>query len=154
MSDDYGDLRDLYQELILDHCRHPSNFRAMPDATRSVEGDNPLCGDHLRLYVRLEGERITDISFEGSGCAISVASASLLTERVKGKTVAAAEALFHKVHRLLTMEEEAADDAELGELAALAGGRQFPMRGKCAPLSWHALWAALQDEAPEQVSTE
>ncbi|MEA3277263.1 MAG: SUF system NifU family Fe-S cluster assembly protein [Pseudomonadota bacterium] len=153
MSDDYGDLRDLYQELILDHSRHPSNFRAMPDATRSVEGDNPLCGDHLRLYVHLEGKRIADISFQGSGCAISVASASLLTKRVKGKTVAAAEALFHRVHRLLTMEE-AADEAELGELAALAGVRQFPMRVKCATLSWHALHAALRDEATEQVSTE
>jgi nitrogen fixation NifU-like protein len=154
MSDDYGDLRDLYQELILDHSRHPSNFRAMPDATRSVEGDNPLCGDHLRLFVRLQGERIADISFEGSGCAISVASASLLTERIKGKTVTEAEELFHRMHRLLTMEEAATDEAELGELAALAGVRQFPMRVKCATLSWHALRAALQDEATEQVSTE
>jgi nitrogen fixation protein NifU and related proteins len=154
MSDDYGDLRDLYQELILDHSRHPSNFRAMPDATRSVEGDNPLCGDHLRLFVRLQGERIADISFEGSGCAISVASASLLTERIKGKTVTEAEKLFHRMHRLLTMEGAATDEAELGELAALAGARQFPMRVKCATLSWHALRAALQDEAPEQVSTE
>jgi nitrogen fixation NifU-like protein len=154
MSDAYGDLRDLYQELILDHSRHPSNFRAMSDATRSVEGDNPLCGDNLQLYVRLEGERIADISFQGSGCAISVASASLLTERVKGKTVAAAEALFHRVHRMLTTEEEAADEAELGELEALAGVRQFPMRVKCATLSWHALRAALRDEATEQVSTE
>ena len=123
MSDEYGDLRDLYQELILDHSRHPSNFRAMPDATRSVEGDNPLCGDHLRLFVRLQGERIADISFEGSGCAISVASASLLTERIKGTTVAEAEALFHRVHRLLTMEEAATDEAELGELAALGSSR-------------------------------
>lgn len=154
MIDDDGDLRDLYQELILDHSRHPSNFRAMPDATRSVEGDNPLCGDHLRLYVQLQGERIADISFEGSGCAISVASASLLTARIKGTTVAEAEALFRRVHRLLTTEEEAADEAELGELAALAGVRQFPMRVKCATLSWHALRAALRDEATEQVSTE
>jgi nitrogen fixation NifU-like protein len=154
MSDDYGDLRDLYQELILDHSRHPSNFRAMPDATRSVEGDNPLCGDHLRLFVRLQGERIADISFEGSGCAISVASASLLTERIKGKTVTEAEELFHRMHRLLTMEEAATDEAELGELAALAGVRQFPMRVKCATLSWHALRAALQDEIADQVSTE
>jgi nitrogen fixation NifU-like protein len=154
MSDDYGDLRDLYQELILDHSRHPSNFRAMPDATRSVEGDNPLCGDHLRLFVRLQGERIADISFEGSGCAISVASASLLTERIKGKTVTEAEKLFHRMHRLLTMEEAATDEAELGELAVLAGVRQFPLRVKCATLSWHALRAALQDETADQVSTE
>ena len=154
MIDDDGDLRDLYQELILDHSRHPSNHRAMPDATRSVEGDNPLCGDHLRLFVRLEGERIADISFEGSGCAISVASASLLTERIKGTTVAEAEALFRRVHRLLTTEEEATDEAALGGLEALAGVRQFPMRVKCATLSWHALRAALRDEATEQVSTE
>jgi nitrogen fixation NifU-like protein len=154
MSDDYGDLRDLYQELILDHSRHPANFRAMPEATRSVEGDNPLCGDPLRLYVRFQGERIADISVEGSGCAISVASASLLTERVKGKTVAAPEALFHRVHRMLTGEVQAADEAELGELAARAGVRPFPMRVKCATLSWHALRAALQGEATEQVSTE
>jgi nitrogen fixation NifU-like protein len=154
MSDDYGELRDLYQELILDHSRHPSNFRAMPDATRSVEGDNPLCGDHLRLYVRLQGERIADISFQGSGCAISVASASLLTKRVQGKTVAEAEALFQRVRRMLTTEEEAADEAALGELEALSGVRQFPMRVKCATLSWHALRAALQGEATDQVSTE
>jgi nitrogen fixation NifU-like protein len=154
MSDDYGELRDLYQELILDHSRHPSNFRAMPDATRSVEGDNPLCGDHLRLYVRLRGERIADISFQGSGCAISVASASLLTKRVQGKTVAEAEALFQRVRRMLTTEEEAADEPALGELEALSGVRQFPMRVKCATLSWHALRAALQGEATDQVSTE
>jgi nitrogen fixation NifU-like protein len=154
MSDDYGDLRDLYQELILDHSRHPANFRAMPEATRSVEGDNPLCGDHLRLFVRLQGQQIADISFQGSGCAISVASASLLTERIKGTIVTDAEALFHTVHRLLTMEEAAADEAELGEVAALAGVRQFPMRVKCATLSWYALRAALQDEPADQVSTE
>jgi nitrogen fixation protein NifU and related proteins len=151
MSNEYGDLRDLYQELILDHSRHPSNFRGMSDATRSVEGDNPLCGDHLRLFVRLHGERIVDISFQGSGCAISVASASLLTERIKGTTVTEAEALFHRVHRLLTMEEAATYE---GELAALAGARQFPMRVKCATLSWHALRAALQDGTADQVSTE
>jgi len=154
MSDAYGDLRDLYQDLILDHSRHPSNFRAMSDATRSVEGDNPPCGDHLRLFVRLHGERIADISFEGSGCAISVASASLLTEWIKGTTVAEAEALFHRVHRLLTMEEAATDEGELGELTALVGVRQFPMRVKCATLSWHALRAALQDDTADQVSTE
>jgi nitrogen fixation NifU-like protein len=153
MSDEHGDLRDLYQELILEHSRHPANFRAMPEATRSVEGDNPLCGDHLRLFVRLQGERIADISFQGSGCAISVASASLLTKRVKGETVAQAEVLFQQVHRMLATEE-AAGEPELGELEALTGVRQFPMRVKCATLSWHALRAALQDEATEQVSTE
>jgi len=154
MSDEHGELRDLYQELILEHSRHPANFHAMPDATRNVEGDNPLCGDHLRLFVRLQDGRIADISFQGSGCAISVASASLLTKRIKGETVAEAEALFQRVHRMLTTEEEAADEPELGELEALTGVRQFPMRVKCATLSWHALRAALQDEATEQVSTE
>jgi nitrogen fixation NifU-like protein len=154
MSDDYEDLRDLYQELILDHSRHPRHFHGMPDATRSVEGDNPLCGDHLRLYVRLDGDRIGDISFQGNGCAISVASASLLTERLAGATRAEAEALFQRVHRMLTREDTVADQSDLGELAALAGVRQFPMRVKCASLSWHALRAALQDEATAQVSTE
>jgi nitrogen fixation NifU-like protein len=154
MNGGFGDLGDLYQELILDHCRHPRNFRAMPDATRSVEGDNPLCGDRLRLYVRLDGERIADISFQGSGCAISVASASLLTERLNGATVAEANALFRTVHRLLTTLDSEVDEAALGELAALAGVRQYPMRVKCATLSWHALKAALHEEAPAHVSTD
>jgi len=154
MSDESAELRDLYQELILDHSRHPSNCRAMLDATRSVAGDNPLCGDHLRLYVRLEGKRITDISFQGRGCAISLASASMLTERLMGKTVAEAETLFETVHRLLTMQDVGEDEADLGNLAALAGVRHFPMRVKCATLSWHALKAALTDEPTEQVSTE
>jgi len=154
MNGESDDLRDLYQELILDHSRHPSNFRTMPDATRSVEADNPLCGDHLRLYVRLEGARITDISFQGSGCAISMASASLLTERLKGETVAEAGALFETVHRLLTEQRGTDDEAHLGKLEALSGVRQFPMRVKCATLSWHALKAALNDETTGQVSTE
>jgi nitrogen fixation NifU-like protein len=155
MSDAFeGDLRDLYQELILDHYRHPKNFRTMPDATRSVEADNPLCGDRLRLYVRLEGEHIADISFKGSGCAISVASASLLTERLKGATVAEAKALFAAMHDLLTGEEAEVDEAALGKLVALTGVRQYPTRIKCATLGWHALKAALQDDAPEVLTTE
>lgn len=154
MNGESDDLRELYQELILDHARHPSNFRAMPDANRRVEGDNPLCGDHLQLYVRLEGDRIIDISFQGNGCAISMASASLLTRRLEGATRSEAETLFQTVHQFLTTEDTAVGEDELGELAALAGVRQYPMRIKCATLSWHALKAALHDEASGQLSTE
>lgn len=149
-----NEVEDLYQEIILDHNRHPSNFRRMDDADRTVEADNPLCGDRLELFLKIEGDRIADISFQGSGCAISVASASLLTERLKGATVAEAEHLFEAVHAVFTEEHAAADEAELGNLAALAGVRRYPMRVKCATLSWHALMAALRDDAPAQVSTE
>ena len=146
MTDDADDLADLYQELILDHSRHPANFRPMPGATRSVEGDNPLCGDRLRLFLRLEDGRIADISFQGSGCAISMASTSLLTERLKGATLAEADGLFQAVHALLAgpgAPAEGASPEELGALLALAGVRRFPMRVKCATLGWHALHAAL-----------
>lgn len=149
-----GDLSDLYQELILDHNRHPSNFREMPDATRSVEADNPLCGDRLRLYVRLEGERIADISFQGSGCAISVASASLLTERLMGATLAEAESLFEEMHELLTAPDPSVDEASLDKLMALGGVRRYPMRVKCATLSWHALRAVLEPGGAGRVTTE
>lgn len=148
------ELRDLYQELILDHNRHPCNFRSMPDATCSVEGDNPLCGDRLRLYVRIDGDRIADISFDGSGCAISVASASLLTERLHGATLVEAESLYEAMHDLLTAPEATPDVDRLGKLAALAGVRRFPTRVKCATLSWHALHAALHGEGTTPVSTE
>jgi len=148
------DLADLYQELILDHNRHPSNFRTMEDATRKVEADNPLCGDRLCLYVRLEGERIADISFQGSGCAISMASASLLTERLIGATRAEAEALFQAVHELLTAAHPSVDEEALDKLMALAGVRQYPMRVKCATLSWHALKEALRSGNSDRVTTE
>lgn len=148
------ELEDLYQEIILDHNRHPANFRAMDDADRSVEADNPLCGDRLRLFVKLDGDRIEDISFQGSGCAISVASASLLTERLKGATVGEAEDLFETVHRVLTQEHPEADEAALGSLAALAGVRRYPMRVKCATLSWHALKAALSGGPAGPVTSE
>jgi nitrogen fixation NifU-like protein len=148
------ELEDLYQEIILDHNRHPSNFRHMDDADRTVEADNPLCGDRLQLFLKIEGDRIADICFQGSGCAISVASASLLTERLKGATVAEAERLFEAVHAVLTEEHAPADEAALGNLAALAGVRRYPMRVKCATLSWHALKAALQEDSPMPVSTE
>jgi nitrogen fixation NifU-like protein len=149
-----SELSDLYQELILDHKRHPRNFREMPDATRAVDGHNPLCGDQLRLYVKLEDGRIADISFLGAGCAISTASASMLTEALKGKTVAEAEQLFETMHDLLTHDHSNVDVAALGKLGVLSGVRDYPTRVKCATLSWHVLKAALSDEAADSVTTE
>jgi nitrogen fixation NifU-like protein len=146
------DLKDLYRDIIVDHNRHPRNFREMPDADRHADGFNPLCGDKLTLYVRLDGNRISDVSFNGTGCAISVASASLLTESVKGKTVAEAVALFAKMHGLLTRDDTDVDVASLGKLGALSGVREFPARVKCASLCWHTLDAALHDQ--QQVTTE
>ena len=147
-----AELEDLYQEIILDHNRHPVNFRPMDDATRRIEADNPLCGDRLQLFLKIEGDRIADISFQGSGCAISVASASMLTELLKGTTVTEAAHWFEIVHDMLTQEYPgAAGDAELGNLAALAGVRRYPMRVKCATLSWHALKAALTGKEDEPV---
>ena len=146
------DLKDLYRDVIVDHNRNPRNFRAMPDADRKAEGFNPLCGDRLTLYVRLEDDRVADVSFDGSGCAISVASASLLTESVKGRTVADAEELFETMHALLTKQDVAVDLPTLGKLGALSGVREFPARVKCASLCWHTLDAALHSQ--EQVSTE
>src|SRR5437879_3147402 len=130
------DLRDLYQEVIIDHYRKPRNFHALGDANRKVEGFNPLCGDRLTLYLKLERGVIQDISFEGMGCAISTASASLMTEHLKGKTEQEAEALFQGFHRLVT-QDSAAPGPDLGKLAVLAGVREFPARVKCATLAWH-----------------
>ena len=146
------DLKELYRDVILDHNRHPRNFGPLQGANHHAEGNNPLCGDRLVLAVRLDGERIEDIRFEGRGCAISTASASLMTEAVKGKDRESARALFEKVHTLLT-RQDAAPDPTLGKLAALSGVREFPARVKCASLCWHTLQAALADNhAP--VSTE
>ena len=148
------DLRTLYQEIIVDHNRRPRNFRALPEANRTAEGFNPLCGDKVTLYVKLDGDRIADVSFEGSGCAISTASASLLTESVKGKTVAEADALYEGFHDLVTgkvSHDEAGD--KLGKLKVFAGVSEFPMRVKCATLVWHTLRSALAD-SPETVTTE
>ena len=147
------DLKDLYRDVIVDHNRNPRNFRPMKDADAQAEGFNPLCGDRLTLYVKLDGDRISDVSFQGSGCAISMASASLLTESVKGKTVAEAERLFASMHDLLTRDDAAVDVASLGKLGALSGVREFPARVKCAGLCWHTLDAALHRHA-EPVSTE
>ncbi len=139
-----SDLSDLYQEVILDHNRHPRNFGLLADADRTAEGYNPLCGDRLHLYVKLDGNRITRVMFEGSGCAISKASASLLTEAVTGKTMAEAVEIFDAFHKMVTGEREAdLDDEVLGKLAVLGGVREFPVRVKCASLAWHTLKSAL-----------
>ena len=147
------DLKDLYRDVIVDHNRAPRNFRKIPDADKVLEGFNPLCGDKLTLYLKLDGETIQDLSFEGSGCAISVASASLMTERLKGKTHADAEQLFGTVHDLLT-KDAPADTEALGKLAVLAGVREFPSRVKCASLCWHTLKGALDGAGTRSVSTE
>lgn len=145
------DLTDLYRDVIVDHNRRPRNFRKLPDASRTLEGSNPLCGDKLTLYLKLDGERISDLSFEGSGCAISVASASLMTEQLKGKTRREAERLFKRVHAMLTGAEEG---EALGKLAALCGVREYPSRVKCATLCWHTLKSALEGATARPVSTE
>ena len=147
------DLKDLYRDVIVDHNRNPRNFRPIPDADRHAEGFNPLCGDRLTLYVKLDGNTIRDVAFQGSGCAISVASASLLTESIKGRSVPDAERLFEAVHDLLTRDDAVVDVAAIGKLGALSGVREFPARVKCASLCWHTLDAALHREAAP-VSTE
>ena len=146
------DLKDLYRDVIVDHNRHPRNFREIPDADHRADGFNPLCGDKLTVFVKLDGGRISDVSFNGSGCAISIASASLLTESVKGRTIAEAEGLFSQMHQLLTRDDVDIDVASLGKLAALSGVREFPARVKCASLCWHALDSALYRQ--DQISTE
>jgi len=146
------DLKELYRDVILDHNRRPRNVGRIEGADGRAEGENPLCGDRLSLTVRLNGERIEDIRFEGKGCAISTAAASLMTEAVKGKDRAAVRALFEQVHALLT-QPDAVADATLGKLAALSGVREFPARVKCASLCWHTLNAAL-DHQTTPVSTE
>jgi nitrogen fixation NifU-like protein len=141
-----SELTDLYQELILDHNRRPRNYGAMTDATDTARGDNPLCGDKLTLYLRRDGDRIAAVSFEGSGCAISKASASLMTEAVTGRTTREAQALFDRVHALITGAPDPGDPSvSLGKLEVLSGVREFPMRVKCASLAWHTLRAALHD---------
>jgi nitrogen fixation NifU-like protein len=142
-----SDLDDLYQEVILDHNKSPRNFRAMADANRKAEGYNPLCGDHVTVYLRLKDGVIDDISFQGSGCAISKASASMMTAALKGKSAAAAHELFESVHRMLTGEAGPDGAAEkLGKLAILSGVCKFPARVKCASLAWHTVHSALQGD--------
>jgi len=149
-----GELADLYQEVVIDHAKQPRNFRKVEGATRTAEGFNPLCGDHLTLYVRLEDGVIEDIGFQGSGCAISKASASLMTMALKGKKQEEALALFGRVHVLLTNGPNGEVKPEdVGKLAALSGVWEFPMRVKCATLAWHTLRSALEAQG-ERVSTE
>ena len=146
-----SDLSDLYQEVILDHNRSPRNFRRLDGASHHAEGYNPLCGDRVTVFVKIDGDRIADVTFEGSGCAISKASASLMTDRLKGSTVAEARELFDRFHRMVTTPTDQGVE-ELGKLSVLAGVREFPVRVKCASLAWHTLKAALDKQ--EKISTE
>jgi nitrogen fixation NifU-like protein len=147
-----SDLGELYQEVILDHNRRPRNFRTMDEARRQ-EGYNPLCGDRLTLYVKVEKDRIADVAFQGSGCAISKASASLMTEALKGKTVAEARELFEKFHDMVTSSPEM-PAPDLGKLSVLSGVREYPTRVKCASLAWHTMKAAISGAEDGPVSTE
>lgn len=147
-------LRELYQEVIVDHSRHPRNFCELANANYQAEGFNRLCGDKLTLYLHLENEVIQDITFQGSGCAISTASASLMTEHLKGKTKAEAETIFQEFHQLLTAKQsDATANTHLGKLTVLSGVHEFPARVKCATLAWHTLHAALEQQNIS-VSTE
>ncbi len=148
-----SDLRELYQQVILDHNKNPRNFREMADATRHVDGYNPLCGDHYTIYVKTEGENIAEVSFTGSGCAISKASASVMSSTVKGKSKEEAERLFDTFHRLVTGDASGLSAADLGRLAAFSGVSEFPARVKCATLAWHTLKSALEGR-DEKVTTE
>jgi nitrogen fixation NifU-like protein len=149
-----SDLRELYQEVILDHHKKPRNFRKLAEPCRHVEGYNPLCGDKVTVYLQVDGGRVKDVSFQGSGCAISTASASMMTESLKGKTVGEAQAVFRNFHQLLTGNNPTGvDEDKLGKLAVFAGVREFPMRVKCATLAWHTFSAALAGE-DKPVSTE
>jgi nitrogen fixation NifU-like protein len=147
------DLRELYQEIILEHSKAPRNFRQLADANQKAEGFNPLCGDHFTVYLEVEGESIRDIAFQGSGCAISKASASMMTQAVKGRSKAEAHQLFETFHKLVTTGEANGEKAELGKLAVFSGVSEFPVRVKCATLAWHTLEAALEGKQ-EPVSTE
>jgi nitrogen fixation NifU-like protein len=149
-----SDLRELYQEVILDHNRRPRNFQKLDGANRTAEGYNPLCGDQLTVYLRLEDGVIKDISFQGSGCAISKASASMMTAALKGSAVAEGEALFETFHKMVTADLSVTfDPLEVGKLAAFSGVREFPVRVKCATLPWHTLHAALEGKG-QTVSSE
>ncbi len=149
-----SDLRELYQELIIDHSKRPRNFRVLEGADRKAEGFNPLCGDKVTVYLELDNGRINNIGFQGKGCAISTASASVMTETLKGKTLAEAEALFGIFHDLVMGKPPAGGKApELGKLAVFSGVSEFPVRVKCATLAWHTLNAALKDTG-DTVSTE
>jgi len=149
----FEDLRDLYQEVIFDHNRNPRNFRVIENADRQVDGFNPLCGDRLTLFLKMDGDIIADASFQGSGCAISTASVSLMTEIIKGMTETEAEALFEQFHQMATGKEDEIQLEAIGKLAVLAGVREYPARVKCATLAWHTLDAALKNQQ-QSISTE
>ena len=146
------ELRDLYQEVILEHSKAPRNYKALEGANHKAEGYNPLCGDRFTVYLEMDGDKIREIGFQGAGCAISKASASMMTQSVKGKTKAEAEKIFHRFHELVTGHGHG-DEAELGKLAVFSGVSEFPVRVKCATLAWHTLEAALEG-TQEKVSTE
>ncbi|PYX07330.1 MAG: SUF system NifU family Fe-S cluster assembly protein [Acidobacteria bacterium] len=148
-----ADLRELYQEVILEHSKAPRNYRELAAANHSAEGYNPLCGDHFTVYLNLEGDSIRDISFQGSGCAISKASASMMTQTLKGKSRADAEKLFEAFRKLVTTGQANGDQPQLGKLAVFSGVSEFPVRVKCATLAWHTLQAALEGKQ-DTVSTE
>lgn len=149
-----AELRDLYQEVILEHSKAPRNFKKLSNANHRAEGFNPLCGDRFTVYLDVDGDTVRDISFEGSGCAISKASASMMTQAVKGKTAAEAEQLFSDFHKFVTTQDHSdSQTAELGKLAVFSGVAEFPARVKCATLAWHTLQAALENKQ-EPVSTE
>ncbi len=146
-------LNDLYQEIILDHNKKPRNFCELKEANRKAEGRNPLCGDQVTVYVKLEGNIVKEISFRGCGCAISTASASLMTEALKGKTLEEVRSMFDRFHNLVTGKTEAPDKDDLGKLKVFQGVSEYPVRVKCATLAWHTLQAALQ-EKQDTISTE
>ncbi|HEX7551473.1 MAG TPA: SUF system NifU family Fe-S cluster assembly protein [Candidatus Methylomirabilis sp.] len=148
-----SDLRELYQQVILDHYKRPQNFQKLECANRHAEGYNPLCGDQITVYLQMDGDVIKEISFQGAGCAISQSAASLMTTALKGKTKAEAEELFKKFHDMVTGEGHGADPMELGKLAVFCGVSEFPVRVKCASLPWHTMHAALEGK-DEGVSTE
>jgi len=149
-----NELRELYQQVILDHNKNPRNFRDMENASAKIEGYNPLCGDHYTVYVQVADDVIKDVSFTGNGCAISKASASVMSSAVKGKTKDEAERLFDTFHRLVTGDPSGLSAADLGRLAAFSGVSEFPARVKCATLAWHTLRTALNGEPKEVVTTE
>ena len=148
-----SDLRELYQQVILDHNKNPRNFHEMADATSRVDGYNPLCGDHYTIFLKMDAEKIAEISFTGNGCAISKASASVMSSTVKGKSKDEAESLFDTFHRLVTGDASGCSAADLGRLAAFSGVSEFPARVKCATLAWHTLRSALEGKE-EKVTTE
>lgn len=151
-----NDLRDIYQEVILDHYRKPRNFHPLEEASQEASGHNPLCGDRVSVFLEIEGDSVKDVSFQGAGCAISTASASLMTEAVKGRTLGEVRALFKNFHDMMTRETDLDEGVDLGKLEVFSGVRQIPIRVKCATLAWHTLKAALESDVQDTqpVSTE